>query len=202
MRAVAFGGFDEALVLTELAVPVPAALNAVDAVSPSVGETVLVSGATGGVGAFAVQFAASRGARVIATAEPGAGAAFVTALGAAHVVGREDLVEGVREVAPGGVDAAVHLAGDGAVVSGLVVDGGRFASAVRFVPDDAAARGVRAVAIVSDPSPETLRRLADDVVAGRLRVRIARRCALAEAVEAIGDFVSGTLGKFSVSVAG
>ncbi|MFC5186826.1 NADP-dependent oxidoreductase [Actinomadura harenae] len=179
-----------------------AALNVVDAVAPGAGESVLVSGATGGVGAFAVQFAAARGARVIATAEPGAEAAFVTALGAAHVVGRDRLVEGVRDVVPGGVDAAVHLAGDGAVVSGLVADGGRFASTVHFVPEDAGARGVRAAVVMSDPSSETLARLADDVVAGRLRVPIARRYALADAAGAIGDFSGGTLGKFAVSVAG
>ncbi|WP_026411184.1 NADP-dependent oxidoreductase [Actinomadura oligospora] len=178
-----------------------AALNSVDAVAPGAGETVLVSGATGGVGAFAVQFAASRGARVIATAEPGAEAAFVTALGAAHVVDRGGLVERVRELVPGGVDAAVHLAGDGAEVSGLVADGGRFASTVHFVPEDAEARGLNTAVIMSDPSPETLARLAGDVVEGRLRVPIARRYALSEAAGAIGDFTGGTLGKFAVSVA-
>src|SRR5215217_1287340 len=45
-----------------------AALQAVDAVAPAeAGETVLISGATGGVGAYAVQLAAARGANVIAT---------------------------------------------------------------------------------------------------------------------------------------
>src|SRR5215218_4977054 len=45
-----------------------AALQAVDAIAPVAGEIVLVSGATGGVGAYAVQLAAARGATVIATA--------------------------------------------------------------------------------------------------------------------------------------
>lgn len=179
-----------------------AALNSVDAVAPAPGETVLVSGATGGVGAFAVQFAASRGARVIATAETGAEAAFVTALGATHVVGRADVAQAVRELVPDGVDAALHLAGDGGEVSGLVADGGRFASTVHFVPEDAEARGVKAAAIMSDPSPETLARLADDVVEGRLRVPIARRYTLAGAAGALGEFSGGTLGKFAVSISG
>ncbi|MGK5550352.1 NADP-dependent oxidoreductase [Actinomadura kijaniata] len=177
-----------------------AALNAVDAVSPAPGETVLISGATGGVGAFAVQLAAARGARVIATAEPGAEAAFVTALGAAHAVGRTGLAARVREIAPGGVHAAVHLAGDGSTVSGLVADGGRFTSTVHFAPQDADARGVKATTIMSDPTPETLARLAADVVAGRLRVPIARGYALPEVTQAIADFTGGTLGKLAVTV--
>ncbi|MCP2342792.1 luciferase domain-containing protein [Actinomadura rupiterrae] len=177
-----------------------AALNAVDAVAPAAGETVLISGATGGVGAFAVQFAAARGATVIATAEPGAEAAFVTALGADHTVGRDEVAAAVRELAKDGVHAAVHLAGDGATVSGLVADGGRFASTIHFAPDDADARGLKTTAIMSDPSPETLARLAGDVVAGRLRVPVARRYALAEAGQAISDFMAGTLGKFAVTV--
>ncbi len=45
-----------------------AALQAVDAIAPTAGETVLVSGATGGVGAYAVQLVAARGATAIATA--------------------------------------------------------------------------------------------------------------------------------------
>jgi NADPH:quinone reductase-like Zn-dependent oxidoreductase len=57
-----------------------AALNSIDALALSEDETVLVSGATGGVGALVVQLAAARGARVIATARPGAEAGFVTGL--------------------------------------------------------------------------------------------------------------------------
>src|SRR5215208_992939 len=55
------------------AIPLAAstALDAVDAVDPKPGDTLLVMGATGGVGAFAVQLAVQRGARVIATAIPG-----------------------------------------------------------------------------------------------------------------------------------
>ena len=48
-----------------------AALAAVDAVAPLPGQTVLISGATGDVGAFAVQLAAASGAYVISTARPG-----------------------------------------------------------------------------------------------------------------------------------
>ena len=81
------------------------------------GETVLISGASGGVGALAVQLAAARGAQVIATARPGAQTDFVTGLTDAevHVVDfTGDLQAQVRAIAPDGVDAVLHLAGDGA----------------------------------------------------------------------------------------
>jgi NADPH-dependent curcumin reductase CurA len=83
------------------------------------GDTVLVSGATGGVGALAVQLAVTRGARVIATARPGAEADFVTGLTGAEVRAVDytgDLKGQVRAVAPEGVDVVLHLAGDGARV--------------------------------------------------------------------------------------
>src|SRR5215203_5246547 len=63
-----------------------AALQAVDAIAPTAGETVLVSGATGGVGAYAVQLVVAWGATVIATSKPGGDVDFVRDLGASHSV--------------------------------------------------------------------------------------------------------------------
>ncbi|MEV6968010.1 hypothetical protein AB0M47_23155 [Hamadaea sp. NPDC051192] len=65
-----------------------AAVDALTAVSPQAGETVMVSGATGGVGAIAIEYAAAAGAgaRVIATARPGEETDFVRGLGAARPV--------------------------------------------------------------------------------------------------------------------
>jgi NADPH:quinone reductase-like Zn-dependent oxidoreductase len=45
-----------------------AAVASTEPIAPSAGETVLISGATGGVGACAIQLARARGAEVIATA--------------------------------------------------------------------------------------------------------------------------------------
>ncbi|MFI6319525.1 NADP-dependent oxidoreductase [Nonomuraea sp. NPDC050556] len=174
-----------------------AALNAVDAVSLEEGETVLVSGATGGVGAYAIQLAAARGATVIATARPGEEAAFVLGLGAAHAVDHADLAAQVRALAPNGVHAALHLAGDGAEVAGLLVEGGRFATTIHFTPETP---GVKATAIMADPSEATLSKLAAHVTGGTLRVPVARVYPLAESGRAIADFAAGTLGKLAVSV--
>ncbi|WP_326607918.1 hypothetical protein [Streptomyces sp. NBC_01800] len=56
-----------------------AAYDSLTALDVAEGETVLVSGATGGVESLAVQLAAARSARMIATARPGAEAGFVPA---------------------------------------------------------------------------------------------------------------------------
>jgi NADPH:quinone reductase-like Zn-dependent oxidoreductase len=94
----------------------------VDAVAPAAGETVLVCGATGGVGAHAVQLAVSRGAEVIATARPGEEADLVGRLGAAHAIDyTDDVPAAVRSVRADGVDAIVHLVGDGLQLAELLV---------------------------------------------------------------------------------
>lgn len=77
-------------------------------------QVVLISGATGGVGAFAVQLAAARGAKVIATARPGAESDFIASLsgGDVQIVDyTADLKAQVLAIAPDGVDAVAHLAG-------------------------------------------------------------------------------------------
>jgi NADPH:quinone reductase-like Zn-dependent oxidoreductase len=106
-----------------------AALDTVEAIAPAPGQTVLVAGATGGVGAYATQLAVARGARVIATARPGVEADFGGGLGAAHTADyTADLTAQVRAIVPAGVDAVLHFAGDATQLADLLVSGGRFAS--------------------------------------------------------------------------
>ena len=179
-----------------------AALQSVAGTSVGAGDTVLVSGATGGVGSFAVQLAAARGARVIATARPGDGAAFVEELGADVVVDYTgDLVAQVREAAPDGVDVALHFAGDGATLASLVRDGGRLASALGFSLDDDAGRGITSYPLMATPDPATLLALAALVVEGGLRVPIQRTYELVDATAALRDFTGGTRGKLIVAIA-
>jgi NADPH:quinone reductase-like Zn-dependent oxidoreductase len=174
-----------------------AALGAMDAVAPRAGETVLICGATGGVGAIAIQYAVAAGARVIATARPGPEAEFVRELGADHVVDYTgDLTTQVRAVAPDGVSAAVHLAGDGAQVADLLASGGRLASTLGLGPE----QHPGATAIMANPDPATLDRLAADAASGRLRVPISRSYQLTEVPKALADFSAGTLGKLGVTL--
>ncbi|MDD7938229.1 NADP-dependent oxidoreductase [Actinomycetospora lutea] len=78
------------------------------------GTTLVVDGASGAVGVYAVQLAVARGATVIGTA----GAAHqddVRALGATPVLYGDGLADRVRALAPQGVDLALETAGKGAL---------------------------------------------------------------------------------------
>jgi len=173
-----------------------AAVDALDAASPQAGETVLVSGATGGVGTIAIQYAAAAGARVIATARSGAESDLVRSLGATDVVDHTgDLTAQVRELAPAGVDVVLHLAGDGAVLAGLLTEKGRLASTLGLGPDQHPA----ATAIMANPATATLDRIAADAAAGRITVPVGRTYPLADVPAAFGDFSGGTLGKLAVT---
>src|SRR4030095_1352354 len=77
------------------------------------GETVLVFGATGAVGTLAVQFAASRGARVIATATGKKAKDLVRRLGAKGTIDGRDRDAGgtLAAAAPDGIDVVLAFAG-------------------------------------------------------------------------------------------
>ena len=99
------------------------------------GQTVLVVGATGGVGTQVVQLAAAAGARVLATAHTDEQRELVTRLGAGETVDHtEDLLAQVSAKAPDGVDVVVHLAGDLSALD-LVRQGRRFVSPLLWSPD-------------------------------------------------------------------
>lgn len=178
-----------------------AAVAATEAIEPSNGESVLVSGATGGVGSFAVQLLAARGMRVIATAKPGEPDAFVRELGAADTVDYTgDVAAQVRKLLPRGVDAVVHAAGDGMALADLLVDGGRFGSTLGLGADQFEGRDIKATAVMAAPTEQALDALAKLVSNGSLRVAITRTYELEDVPRAIKEF-AGTLGKAAVTIA-
>jgi len=89
------------------------ALQGIDALALKPGQTVLIFGASGAVGTMAVQFAAQRGAHVIATASGAAPARLVRKLGAHRVIDarRPESIDQLRRFAPKGLDAVLALAG-------------------------------------------------------------------------------------------
>ncbi|MDD7465110.1 MAG: NADP-dependent oxidoreductase [Actinomycetaceae bacterium] len=86
------------------------AVAAIDDLGDIEGKTILIGGGAGGVGTIAVQYAAAKGARVIATGSRSS-ADYLRTLGAEPVTYGEGLTERVREILGGGsLDAASDLA--------------------------------------------------------------------------------------------
>jgi NADPH:quinone reductase-like Zn-dependent oxidoreductase len=136
------------------ALPIPgmAALVSVKEVKLRRGDTVLVVGATGSVGGYAVQLAAHRGAHVIGTADPSS-EDDEKAMGAAEVIDYRDqgVAATVKAAHPDGIDALIDAASDAASVKRLtdaVRSGGRVVT-TRYAADvDALAkRSIRATNI-------------------------------------------------------
>lgn len=95
-------------------VPVETATRILDEVGVQPGQTLLVSGAAGGVGSAVVQLARHREINVIGTASEG-NADYLHSLGAVATTYGDGLVGRVRALAPAGVDAALDIAGSGVI---------------------------------------------------------------------------------------
>jgi NADPH:quinone reductase-like Zn-dependent oxidoreductase len=177
------------------------ALDLLGALDLTSGDVVLISGATGGVGVFAIQLAVAAGATVIATARPGEASELVHRLGAAPAVDYTgDLAAAVRAVAPDGVTAVVHAAGDPAELAAVIRPGGRLASALSATAEQAGRDDITVTPVVAVASREKLSALLAEVAAGRLEVPIAHTYALAQAAAALADFsVVHKLGKLVVA---
>jgi|SRR5665647_69003 len=198
MDAVQAGalGFAGLAALASVGVFEPEGLQLLNTADP----TVLISGATGGVGSFATQMAARRGLHVIATARADETVDFVRGLGASDAVDyTADVAAQVRALRPGGVEAVLHYAGDGRALADLIVPGGRLVSTLGLGHGQFAGRHLTAVAVMEQPSEEALDGLAALVVLGALRVPITRTYALDEAPQAFAEF-AGTLGKAAVVI--
>jgi NADPH:quinone reductase-like Zn-dependent oxidoreductase len=90
------------------------AVRVLDLLGLHAGQTVVVDGASGGVGSVTVQVARSRGLRVIGTSGE-ANQEFVRSLGALATTHGPGLADRVRALAPDGVDGGVDTAGKGSV---------------------------------------------------------------------------------------
>jgi len=153
-------------------------------------DTVVIHGASGGVGLIAVQLAVARGARVIATASPSAHD-LLASFGATPVTYGDGLADRIRDIAPDGVDVALDLVGtDEAVDTSLelVADRSRIASIAAF--GRAAADGIKLLGGGPGADPGTEIRsaarpkLAELAAKGELQVVIAKTFPLSEAAEA------------------
>ncbi len=143
------------------------------------GQTALIAGAAGGVGHFAIQFAARAGAHVIGTGSA-RNREFVLGLGAHEYVDYTE--QDVAEVVSG-VDVAFDTVGGETTQSLLpaVREGGILVTIAGPPPEERAKeRGVRAELLIMGPSSEQLRQIAELVAAGEVRVEIAQTLPLVD----------------------
>jgi NADPH:quinone reductase len=174
-----------------------AAMLSIDALELSEGDTVLIVGATGGVGSLAVQLAARAGATVIAPARP-EDEDYLRELGVSELLPREgDLAAAARENHPDGFDAVLDLVNYAPdVPASLAKDNGRVAS-----PTGAAGEGAGRTMVMAAPTPDNLERLARLLADGELRVPIQATYELEQAPDALTALpTTHTQGKLTIRI--
>lgn len=176
------------------------ALACVDALEISEGDTVLVVGATGGVGSFAVQLLAHVGAIVIAPGLPD-DEVYLRGLGVSEPINRDaDIAAAVRDRHPEGVDGLIDVVSyspdDFDKNAAVLTEGGRAATPLSAAGDGPGRTNVMAVA-----SPENLDRLATLLGPGTIKVYIQDRYALDQAAKAINALAATHIqGKIGIDV--
>jgi len=161
------------------------------------GETVLVTGASGGVGLALVQLAAARGAHVLAITSGSKGDA-VLANGAAQVFNRDsaDLISAVKAAAPGGLDVVADIAGGPglAAMMPMLRDNGRWviagAVAGPVVEFDLRRLYLHNVQLIGSSMHTRVhfRRLVELARGGHVRPQVSSTFALADIAQAQEEF--------------
>jgi NADPH:quinone reductase len=172
------------------------ALQMVEAAGLQAGDLVLVIGAAGGIGSFAVQLVAAMGAKPIAVTRA-VNHDYVRELGAAEVIdySSEDVFERVRGDHPEGVAAIFDMVGDreaNSRLAELVRSGGHLVSMVGGADTEALApRGVTGVNVVTQTTTDKLERLSGLVEEGKLKRPQIRTFPLEEAGKALAEIEGG-----------
>jgi NADPH:quinone reductase-like Zn-dependent oxidoreductase len=174
------------------------ALSAIEALQLAEADTVLIVGATGGVGSFAVQLAVQAGAIVIAPALP-EDEAYLRDLGVAQLLPRGgDVAAAVLAQYSEGVDAVLDLVNytPGSYDAALK-DGGRVAS-----PTGAAGEGPGRTVVMAQPTTENLDRVAELLDTGALKVHVQDTYEFDRAAEALQALAATHIqGKLAIRIA-
>jgi NADPH:quinone reductase-like Zn-dependent oxidoreductase len=160
------------------------AWGVVHAIQPGEGETVVNSGAAGGVGSLAVQLARRTGAAVIGLASE-SNHDWLTSHDVVPVAYGDGMADRIRAVAPGGVDGFIDTHGGGYVELALAL--GVAAERIDTIVDYAAAAkyGVKTDGgAEAGPGAKVLAELAGLIADGHLEVPIARVYPLTQVREA------------------
>lgn len=180
-------------------VPVETARRILNQVGVRAGQTLLVSGAAGGVGSATVQIARQRGIAVIGTASA-RNQDYLRSLGAVATTYGEGLVARVRALAPGGIDAALDIAGSG-VIAELIELTGDPSRVLSIADFRAAEQGVRFSGGGADHAA-AYAEAARLFTAGALRIPLARTFRLEDAAAAqTASAVGHIAGRIVITVA-
>jgi NADPH:quinone reductase-like Zn-dependent oxidoreductase len=185
------------------ALPIPAitALRTLDLLEVAAGHVVLVMGATGGVGGYAVQMARSRGAHVLATVRGDVDEARL--LGAEEVYDSQavDVIDAVHADHPDGVDAVLDLVDGPDVIrrdSEIIRPGGHLVSTI-FAADEGwfAERHITAHNHASNQnpliSPQGLTTVAQMLASGTITARVGSSVGLDDAGRVLDELRHGGL---------
>lgn len=164
------------------------------------GQTLLVSGAAGGVGTATIQLARRLGAIVIGTASPDQ-QDYLRSFGVAPVVYGLGLVQRVRALAPNGIDAAFDIVGSG-VIDDLVELTGDPQRVLTIVISEAGkGGGIKSSFQVVDRPEVALQELATAFEEGKFRMHVQKVFPLEETAAAQALVAQGqTSGRVVVSI--
>ncbi|MEG4318666.1 MULTISPECIES: NADP-dependent oxidoreductase [unclassified Microcoleus] len=182
------------------------ALSNLQALGTGNETTLMLWGASGGVGHVALQLAKRMGARVFAIASGADGVALATQLGADEVVDghSDDIAERARAFAPNGFDGALVLVGGDTVQStlSLVRQGGIISFPNGVLPEPKAPDGVELKKANGFADRMLLDQLNRSIDMGEFQVHIAQTFPLEEAAKAQDAMKQHYLGKIVLRVSG
>ena len=168
------------------------------------GESLMIFGASGGIGHLAIQLAKRLGADVFAIASGNDGVQLAKKLGADSAVdGRSDnVLNAAKEFAPSGIDAALVTAGGERTVRALsaIRKGGRTAYPNGVMPEPTAPDGVAIEAYDGETSRALIDRLNELIDAGLFEVHVDKTFRLEEASKAHKALTEHHLGKLALRI--
>jgi len=168
------------------------------------GESLIVFGASGGIGHLALQLAKRLGANVFAVASGNDGVELAKKLGADSAVDGHgpNVLDAARQFAPDGLDAALVTAGGEETDEALLAirQGGRIAYPHGVMPEPTAPDGVAIEAYDGENSPALIDRLNALIDSGPFEVHVARTFRLEEASKAHKALTEHHLGKIALRI--
>jgi NADPH:quinone reductase len=168
------------------------------------GESLMVVGASGGIGHLALQLAKRLGANVFAIASGNDGVQLAKKLGADSAVDGHgpNVLDAARQFAPDGLDAALVTAGGEETDEALLAirQGGRIAYPHGVTPEPTAHDGVTIEAYDGENNPALIERLNALIDSGSFEVHVDKTFRLEEASKAHQALTEHHLGKIALRV--